>query len=176
MEREGQKRWSRGESQAANPRRGFARPPTESDARGSWQTPARQRRVEDSHPAAIRLLDAIGSRGPQLRPPRSTAGCGKPHVRWCGRVLGRNPHTRPDRPSPKRESWRNLVGSAVAHASSVPCRQSWRHGFECGPTVAPGRCWRESRHGDQRTPAPQDIRIHSSTMIFGKGIRESLLN
>jgi hypothetical protein len=31
-----------------------------------------------------------------LRPPcewslRSTAGCGKPHVRWCGRVSGRNP-------------------------------------------------------------------------------------
>src|SRR5256885_1299475 len=21
----------------------------------------------------------------------STAGCGKPHVRWCGRVAGRNP-------------------------------------------------------------------------------------
>src|SRR6266849_8557129 len=33
---------------------------------------------------------------PTLRPPcrgplRSTAGCGKPHVRWCGRVPGRNP-------------------------------------------------------------------------------------
>ena len=21
----------------------------------------------------------------------STAGCGKPHVRWCGRLTGRNP-------------------------------------------------------------------------------------
>jgi len=29
-------------------------------------------------------------------PERSTAGCGKPHVRWCGRVPGRNPR-RPTR-------------------------------------------------------------------------------
>ena len=33
----------------------------------------------------------IGSCGLKLRPPRSTAGCGKPHVRWCGRAPRRNP-------------------------------------------------------------------------------------
>ncbi len=27
----------------------------------------------------------------RLTPLGSTAGCGKPHVRWCGRVAGRNP-------------------------------------------------------------------------------------
>jgi site-specific DNA recombinase len=51
----------------------------------------RARGVEDRHAAALWLLDAIGSCGPRLRPPRSIAGCGKPHVRWCGRVPGRNP-------------------------------------------------------------------------------------
>jgi len=47
--------------------------------------------VEDRYLAALRLLDAIGSCGPQLRPLRPTAGYGKPYVRWCGRVAGRNP-------------------------------------------------------------------------------------
>ena len=28
-----------------------------------------------------------------VRSPGSTAGCGKPHVRWCGRGDGRNPVT-----------------------------------------------------------------------------------
>jgi hypothetical protein len=46
-------------------------------------------------PAEIRLSDAIGSSG-SLTPLVSTAGCGKPHVRWCGRVTGRNPVTRPN--------------------------------------------------------------------------------
>ena len=31
----------------------------------------------------------MGARG--LSPLDSTAGCGKPHVRWCGRADGRNP-------------------------------------------------------------------------------------
>ena len=44
----------------------------------------------ERHPADIRLSDAIGSSG-SLTPLVSTAGCGKPHVRWCGRVTGRNP-------------------------------------------------------------------------------------
>ena len=29
--------------------------------------------------------------GTCMRRARPTAGCGKPHVRWCGRVTGRNP-------------------------------------------------------------------------------------
>ena len=51
----------------------------------------RERGAANRHAAASWLLDAIGSCGPRVRPPRSTAGCGKPHVRWCGRVPGRNP-------------------------------------------------------------------------------------
>ena len=39
--------------------------------------------------------DAIGFLMPSdlaaHKPLSSTAGCGKPHVRWCGRVTGRNP-------------------------------------------------------------------------------------
>jgi hypothetical protein len=30
---------------------------------------------------------------PHVRPLGPTAGCGKPHVRWCGRGDGRNPVT-----------------------------------------------------------------------------------
>ena len=41
-------------------------------------------------PTAIRLSHAIGPSG-IVTPLGSTAGCGKPHVRWCGRVTGRNP-------------------------------------------------------------------------------------
>src|SRR5215203_5983354 len=44
----------------------------------------------ERRPAEIRLSDAIGSSG-SVTPLVSTAGCGKPHVRWCGRVTGRNP-------------------------------------------------------------------------------------
>jgi len=38
---------------------------------------------------APRIHSAVDARG--LSPPGSTAGCGKPHVRWCGRDDGRNP-------------------------------------------------------------------------------------
>ena len=41
-------------------------------------------------PAAIRLSSTIRSCH-AVRRLGSTAGCGKPHVRWCGRVAGRNP-------------------------------------------------------------------------------------
>lgn len=39
--------------------------------------------------ASIWLSDAI--RGFRVKSMCLTAGCGKPHVRWCGRVTGRNP-------------------------------------------------------------------------------------
>ena len=49
-----------------------------------------------------------------------TAGCGKPHVRWCGRVPGRNPRTRPDQqrrgsvgPVPSPGGLRDFLGSGV---------------------------------------------------------------
>ena len=36
----------------------------------------------------------MGFRGsPQVTIACSTAGCGKPHVRWCGRATGRNPRS-----------------------------------------------------------------------------------
>ena len=40
---------------------------------------------------ALWVCDAVGSRGRKVKPPGSTAGYGKPYVRWCGRVPGRNP-------------------------------------------------------------------------------------
>ena len=54
-------------------------------------------RVVECAVAAVRVCDAIGSCGAKLRPPGSTAGYGKPYVRWCGRVTGPGiPATRPD--------------------------------------------------------------------------------
>src|SRR5579885_1720744 len=51
-------------------------------------------------PATLWFLTAIGPCG-GVTPLTSTAGCGKPHVRWCGRVQGRNPlrSTRSEQPS-----------------------------------------------------------------------------
>src|ERR1019366_1774910 len=45
--------------------------------------------AEQGHPSENRFLNAVRSRGDE--PLSSTAGCGKPHVRWCGRVTGRDP-------------------------------------------------------------------------------------
>ena len=56
----------------------------------------------------------VGARG--LSPPGSTAGCGKPHVRWCGRAGGRNPV------SPTRSGLVEAPGSynpAVSRVSST---------------------------------------------------------
>jgi hypothetical protein len=36
------------------------------------------------------LLTESNVRGRVVKALVSTAGCGKPHVRWCGRVTGRN--------------------------------------------------------------------------------------
>src|SRR5271165_2230724 len=41
------------------------------------------------------ILALSRSCGP-MKPLGSTAGCGKPHVRWCGREQGRNALPRPD--------------------------------------------------------------------------------
>jgi hypothetical protein len=38
-----------------------------------------------------------GSLRRERNPRASTAGCGKPHVRWCGRTNGATPLARPDR-------------------------------------------------------------------------------
>ena len=50
------------------------------------------RRIERSTDGTIVIMDTIRLRiGPALM--CSIAGCGKPHVRWCGRGDGRNPVT-----------------------------------------------------------------------------------
>jgi transposase len=58
---------------------------------------------EQRRPAAARLSVSIGSCRDLTRL-GSTAGCAKPHVRWCGRVPGRNPRhsTRYEIPTPHR--------------------------------------------------------------------------
>ena len=59
--------------------------------------PANADSVIECDVAAVRVCDAIGSCGVGLRPLGSTAGYGKPYVRWCGRVTGPGiPVTRPD--------------------------------------------------------------------------------
>src|SRR5258708_1680809 len=47
------------------------------------------RRFEQLTSSSLWLSGSIRSCGGE--PLSSTAGCGKPHVRWCGRVTGRNP-------------------------------------------------------------------------------------
>ncbi len=68
-----------------------------------------ERTVADSviecNVAALRVCDAIGSCGANVRPLGSTAGYGKPYVRWCGRVAG------PQSPSP------DPIGLLVIHRS-----------------------------------------------------------
>ena len=57
----------------------------------------------EAYLVALWVCDAVGSRGRKVKPPGSTAGYGKPYVRWCGRVPGRNP----------RHSTRSLGAPAI---------------------------------------------------------------
>src|ERR1035441_4510012 len=83
------------------------------------------RRVESGRPAGI--TPGAEQRRPEtarlslslnacreVRRLGSTAGCGKPHVRWCGRVAGRNPRhsTRSRAPAPHRSTERGLPESS----------------------------------------------------------------
>ena len=52
---------------------------------------AASERALERDPAQVWVCDAIGACGAELRPLGPTAGYGKPYVRWCGRVPGRNP-------------------------------------------------------------------------------------
>ena len=45
---------------------------------------------------------------PHVMSPGPTAGCGKPHVRWCGRGDGRNPVT-PTRSCGRNSGWRSVT-------------------------------------------------------------------
>src|SRR5712692_7891279 len=61
---------------------------TTSVATPDWQTTGRTQKApnppECSEVKSLRVREGSTLDGP-------TAGCGKPHVRWCGRVPGRNP-------------------------------------------------------------------------------------
>ncbi len=57
----------------------------------------------ERHSEALRVCGAIESCGVQVRSLGPTAGYGKPYVRWCGRVPGRNPR-HPTRLSASRGS------------------------------------------------------------------------
>ena len=70
-----QKRWSRGGPRPVGPRVSVASILTESDARGT---------------GGRRFRQFVVSCGESM-PLGPTAGYGKPYVRWCGRVPGRNP-------------------------------------------------------------------------------------
>ncbi len=78
---------------------------------GWWNYCRRPPSAENRHPQSLRTDSTVDARG--LRPLGSTAGCGKPHVRWCGRGDGRNPVT------PTR-SGAGAVGSAARTAHRPP--------------------------------------------------------
>ena len=71
----------------------------------------------ERHSQALRVGGAIESCGVRVRSPGPTAGYGKPYVRWCGRVPGRNPRY------PTRSSWANFAAltCATLRAFAVPC-------------------------------------------------------
>ena len=66
--------------------------------------------AEQRGPAEDWFPDAIGSCSQTTRLLSSTAGCGKPHVRWCGRVTGRNP----------RHSTRSYCGGGGGGGGGAP--------------------------------------------------------
>ena len=64
------------------------------DASGSlvYGTPrVAEHGVVERHSEALRVCGAIESCGERVKSLGPTAGYGKPYVRWCGRVPGRNP-------------------------------------------------------------------------------------
>src|SRR6266851_9386827 len=91
---------------------------TTSVATPDWQTTGRTQKAlnppECSEVKRLRVREGSTRDGP-------TAGCGKPHVRWCGRVPGRNPRhpTRSGGGHAKRGPFRDA--SAVA---AVPRRMA----------------------------------------------------
>src|SRR6266853_4166551 len=84
-------------------------------------TPCAQQR----DPAPVRFSPTIGSCGP-VRPLGSTAGCVKAHVRWCGRVPGRNPRhsTRSGLPAPQILAW--CEDSQVLQYGAAWAVTNWR--------------------------------------------------
>src|SRR6476660_1458748 len=85
------------------------------------QTLGRKYSAQKPNPAPIRLHHTMAGRSGLNPLPGSTAGCGKPHVRWCGRVTARN-HRDPTR---SREAatlpeCRTMSQGVAAGNSSLP--------------------------------------------------------
>src|SRR5207245_11517946 len=87
---------------------------TTSVATPDWQTTGRTQKAlnppECSEVKSLRVREGSTLDGP-------TAGCGKPHVRWCGRVPGRNPR-HPTRSAPSRH--RAVLGLRAPN-TQCPC-------------------------------------------------------
>ena len=62
----------------------------------------------------LRLHHTMAGRSGLNPLPGSTAGCGKPHVRWCGRVTARN-HCDPTRSLKAQTDQRQLAGGRDLH-------------------------------------------------------------
>ena len=107
------------------------------DASGSlvYGTPrVAEHGVVERHSEALRVCGAIESCGERVKSLGPTAGYGKPYVRWCGRVPGRNPRhptrssasrgsrlqaTRGDKRSPLRPPQATVVSATFG-----PCRNT----------------------------------------------------
>jgi len=90
--------------------------PTEGSA-GEAVQPQRPLR---NHSEAIILCEL-----PECKTGGSTAGCGKPHVRWCGRGGGRNPATSTRSQQISRQSLGEDLGLPFRLATVVPDRVKW---------------------------------------------------
>ena len=64
----------------------------------------------------------------------STAGCGKPHVRWCGRGSGRNPVTPTRSQALNQEQAQTIIALAVQRFTEL-------FGYPSVSTVAPCYLW-----------------------------------
>jgi len=73
-----------------------------------------------------------------------TAECEKPHVRWCGRLPGRNPR------HPTRSSTAAAPNGLKAHSECTGCGH---HPLEAMERTAPGRRWGQSGRGVEVGPA-----------------------
>src|SRR5712692_2868932 len=83
---------------------------TTSVATPDWQTTGRTQKAlnppECSEVKSLRVREGSTLDGP-------TAGCGKPHVRWCGRVPGRNPR------HPTRSTFDRIPTAPLAEKTAI---------------------------------------------------------
>ena len=166
-------------AEMARPERAGAKAPTAwVERHGSRRSDEQSWRVESGRPtraassfkqlgpATIRLSRSIGSCKP-VRLPGSTAGCGKPHVRWCGRVAGRNPrHSTRSRLAAPRPSAYSLLRlprtTSTATASFVPRRFGSRRALRAAHAYSAPLLG--ARHASHRGRASPARRVEKQTM------------